>query len=305
MNKKIIMLVCAGILLSALAGCDSSSGESPESVMPLMNGTTTVSPNVPDFVPDDKYIYKYENGAVIISDTEMNTLLTVSVDVPIDSSMSKEVLRDDYNFDGYTDFSIMYNQGNANSYYYFWLYDKTRHNYIRSDALSNIPSPRFDKQTESISSYDHISASDNIDALYVWQDGVLKLVRRKVRESVEDGLRFTTYITDENNNESVQKTFTISIEAAMEMENVISRAEDVAKAQFDVHKTEFTIEYLGTKEIDGALRHEIALGQAYEIVATLYPKVGDFEDMLAINNLESEKLEKVDVNKTIQDEPKT
>lgn len=307
MKIRNIVLICIGICALAFVGCDKENKgtSSAAETTPLEETTKTAPSDVFEFVPNDKYTYRYQDGAVVISDEDGEGLLNIPLDIPLDSSMSGEVILDDYNFDGYTDFSLMYSQGNSNSYYYFWMYNKDQHYYVKYDGLSNIASPVFDKQNETITSFEHISATDNTEYLYFWQDGQLRLSTRKVQELVDEGLRFTTYITDENKNESVQKTFTINNEAASEMNEVIFVAEDVAKAQFDVHNIDFVIEYMGTEEIEGKLRHKISFGQAYEVVVTLYPSVGNFEDMLAVRNDGEEKFEKVNIAELKTDTPET
>lgn len=299
-TRAALLLMCAAICVSISVSCENKKNDS-DSEISLNSVTTPALSEQPEettpFIPDDSYSYKYENSKIIIRDTDNKELMALNMDIPLNSSMSGEIIRDDYNFDGYTDFSVMYSQENSNDFYYFWLYDKTLHFYVKNDFLSRVASPVFDKTNETVSSFENISETDNTEYLYFWQNGQLRLSTRKMREAVDDGLRFTTYITDEDDKESIQKSFTISSDAAAEMDEFVVSARDVAAAQYNVHNTDFLVEYLGTELIDGVMRHKITCGQAFEVVVTLYPKVGDFSDMLANEHNGSSKLVKVDVNK--------
>ena len=300
MKKILLTFFCVSICAATLCGCsDDNPSSQNETVLQkdVTESTTPVETDAP-FVPDDSYKYEYKDGTIYCYDADGKMLIHMTLDIPLDNTVSGEVLCDDYNFDGYTDISLMYSKGVQNSYYYFWMYDKSHNYYLKYDRLTNVPSPVFDKKNETVTSFDHISATDNAEYLYYWSDGQLKLSTRKVQEAVDSGLRFTTYIIDEAGNESIQKTFTIGNDAAAEKDDVIAKTTEVAKIQFNVHNTDFSVDYLGTEEVNGIMRHKISFAQNFDVVATLYPAVGNFSDMLADKNDGNGAKYAIDVTKT-------
>lgn len=82
-----------------------------------------------------------------------------------------ELIGEDVNFDGYTDFYLLYSQGNMNAYYFFWIWnmqDRTFEYYL---PLSSVPSPEIDKERKLITSSDQTDFDTIITTDYVWQNG--------------------------------------------------------------------------------------------------------------------------------------
>gem|GEM_PF-1450907 len=82
-----------------------------------------------------------------------------------------ELTGEDVNFDGYTDFYLLYSEGNLNSYYCFWLWNMENRRYEYYLPLSSIPSPVVDGDTKRITASDQISFDTVITTEYVWNNG--------------------------------------------------------------------------------------------------------------------------------------
>lgn len=57
---------------------------------------------------------------------------------------------DDFNFDGYADFSVFIASRGANMFYHYFLYDSNEHKYVLTDALSPLASPIFFAENKTI-----------------------------------------------------------------------------------------------------------------------------------------------------------
>ena len=115
---------------------------------------------------------------------------------------SERVIPEDMNFDGYTDLKIMASRGNANVYYACWLWDKARQKFVLHEELSQLASPRFDPVTKTIFSFTHISATDSVEATYVFRKGKLRPLNilERAYDKADNVLIARQYSVDERGN---------------------------------------------------------------------------------------------------------
>ena len=78
---------------------------------------------------------------------------------------------DDVNFDGYTDFYLLYSEASLNSYYFFWLWNMQARTFQYYLPLSSVPSPEVDTARRRIIANDMTDLDTVITTEYVWQDG--------------------------------------------------------------------------------------------------------------------------------------
>lgn len=90
-----------------------------------------------------------------------------------DPTGAVELLAGDINFDGYTDFMLLYTRSGFNSYYFCWLWDMAAHRFRYYLPLSSIPSPTFDAQRQRVISSDRRGATQLLTTDYIWQNGDL------------------------------------------------------------------------------------------------------------------------------------
>lgn len=132
-----------------------------------------------------------------------------------------ELIGEDVNFDGYTDFYLLYSKGNLNTYYCFWIWDMEKRTYEYYLPLSNVPSPAFNEETKRIISSDQISYNTIISTEYVWTNGEIIPVEVSEKQleivdasdmdmpdetdtsvSIIDGILLSTVIMKENTSGS-------------------------------------------------------------------------------------------------------
>ena len=85
-----------------------------------------------------------------------------------DSSSVIMLTGEDINFDGYSDFYLLYSHGNLNTYYFCWLWDMDARRFVYYLPLSSIPSPVFDRTRLRVVSSDRRDARTLITTEYVW-----------------------------------------------------------------------------------------------------------------------------------------
>lgn len=85
----------------------------------------------------------------------------------------------DANFDGYVDFSVLYNMGNAARYWYLWVWDEGAGQFVEVPEYREISLPRCNPETEVIDGWARSSgAGDGVTTFHRWEDGRLVCVRR-------------------------------------------------------------------------------------------------------------------------------
>ena len=100
---------------------------------------------------------------------------------PETSGKEIEMLCEDMNFDGETDFGLLYADNDLNKYYDCWIWNAEKRAYLFSEPLSGIPSPSFDGEKQTVYSYNRISEQNAIVTEYKWQSaGLLPIAHRSL-----------------------------------------------------------------------------------------------------------------------------
>ncbi len=198
--KKFIALFLAAAMLFPLAACNKRNGsQSPTrsteaSTEPTAAPTTAVNNANEDeiqlgpftFDEDeaeylgsfDSEIYEkvrayYQDQRIVLFDpydTQIGVLYAYSYE-PNYEDTPIELIGEDVNFDGYTDFYLLYSQANFNSYYFFWIWNMQKRTFEYYLPLSSVPSPDVDAQTRRIHSSDRVSEETLRTTDYEWKDG--------------------------------------------------------------------------------------------------------------------------------------
>ena len=85
----------------------------------------------------------------------------------------------DANFDGYMDFSVLRNMGNAAGYWYLWVWDEEAGQFAEVPEYREISFPRCNPETEIIDGWARNSGGgDGVTTFHRWEDGKLMCVRR-------------------------------------------------------------------------------------------------------------------------------
>jgi hypothetical protein len=85
----------------------------------------------------------------------------------------------DANFDGYVDFSVLYNMGNAARYWYLWVWDEGAGQFVEVPEYREISLPRRNPETEVIDGWARNSgAGDGVTTFHRWENGKLVCIRR-------------------------------------------------------------------------------------------------------------------------------
>ena len=120
----------------------------------------------------------YQDQRIILFDsygTRIGVLYAYSYE-PYYEDTPIELVGEDVNFDGYTDFYLLYSQANFNSYYFFWIWNMQKRTFEYYLPLSSVPSPDVDAQTRRIHSSDRISEETLRTTDYEWKDGEIVAV---------------------------------------------------------------------------------------------------------------------------------
>lgn len=102
------------------------------------------------------------------------TVLSPSMEV------SNELVIEDLNFDGYTDFRILVDIGTAGTdVYQYWTWNERAEQFDKNMELEELKlyNPKFDSESQTIVSYYADSATDSEERMYQYIDGMPKLVK--------------------------------------------------------------------------------------------------------------------------------
>ena len=191
-------------LLIGLAACGHTTQNDPTAVtQPTTTDSTavysdnetepsTIHPNADPFLPplefdeeEADYLGEIETGIygdVSVYYQDQRLLLFDSYDTklfelyangyePNYNNSPIELVGDDINFDGYTDFYLLYSEANLNSYYFFWIWNMQERTFKYYLPLSSVPSPEIDAERRRIISSNMTDLDTLITTEYVWQDG--------------------------------------------------------------------------------------------------------------------------------------
>jgi len=121
---------------------------------------------------------------------------------------------EDMNFDGYNDIRLLSEfDVHMQSYFYCWLYNKSKGVFERDTNLETIANPEFDKKTKMVEGYERIGFRDEEDK--VWKYGsngqLILIYERDVNADITGD---STIITTKKrvNGKMVEKTVTEKFE---------------------------------------------------------------------------------------------
>lgn len=215
--KKIIAGIAALSLLLGLSACKSggdteTTGESTTAESTTSDETTTEEPTTAEetTAPEKKFVFDEKKAAYIgefsseiygklflyfqddriaIKDEfkEIKFVLDAEGYSPAASSEGGiQLIAEDMNFDGYTDFRLPSSVGNVNSFYYCWLWDMNARTFKYYYPLSAISSPVFNKDTKEVVSTNRSSATHYDVSTYTWIDGQLTIQKHESVTETED-----------------------------------------------------------------------------------------------------------------------
>jgi hypothetical protein len=147
--------------------------------------------------------------------TTTQVLIVDSVDSSIDDTDTSYARVEDFNFDGYKDFSFISSRGaTGNSIYTVWLFNPQLSRFVLNKELSDLMSPVPDPKTKTIRSFSNTSAADWDDQTYIWKDGRLMLVH-EVSQNYEYATATIRCTTNEYSNGRKTKTVRMNKECPM------------------------------------------------------------------------------------------
>lgn len=120
------------------------------------------------YFQDDKIAIKDEFG-------DLKFVLDAEGYSPASDDTATQLIAEDMNFDGYTDFRLPSSLGNVNSFYYCWLWNMNTKTFEYYYPLSAICSPEFKQDTKQIVSTNRSSAARYDVTTYTWVDGQLSV----------------------------------------------------------------------------------------------------------------------------------
>lgn len=202
--KYCLAIFLAAVLLLCAAGCIRPTGTDPSvparttepEVTTAYNEHTTepgeTDPNADPLLPPVEFdeetaeylgeieseIYSvlklyYQDQRILIFDSYGTRLFELYANgyEPFYNHTPIELIGNDVDFDGHTDFYLLYSEANLNSYYFFWIWNMQERTFKYYLPLSSVPSPEIDAQRHRIVSSNMTDLQTVITTEYVWQDG--------------------------------------------------------------------------------------------------------------------------------------
>lgn len=195
--KKLTALILAAVILISLSACrkrpEDTTTKAPNDVTQSYNEITSSAPAEEPSTLTPLEFDENEAQEIGTFDTEIFGTLSVYYQedrlILFDSYSAKrfelyafsylpnyedapaQIIGEDVNFDGYTDFYLLYSKGNLNTYYCFWIWNMEERTYEYYLPLSSVPSPVFNAGTKRIISSDQISIDTIITTEYIWNNG--------------------------------------------------------------------------------------------------------------------------------------
>ena len=84
---------------------------------------------------------------------------------------------DDFNFDGFQDFSYLSYAGNQPNYWEHWLWDEENGQFSYYEPLTNVSGPIYDADRQVVHGWERSSAVSGVETYFRWVDGELTLMR--------------------------------------------------------------------------------------------------------------------------------
>jgi len=100
--------------------------------------------------------------------------------LPLSSELSGELVIEDLNFDGYSDFRILMDAGTAGTdVYHYWVWNNVKKQFDQSAELESLSlcNPEFDATSKTIASYYADSAVDSEERIYRYIGGKPKMTK--------------------------------------------------------------------------------------------------------------------------------
>jgi len=119
-------------------------------------------------------------------------------------SLFHSVIVDDFNFDGYNDFSVLRSRGNANYFRDFWLWDNSAQKFAFNEDLSKISMPTFDSETKIVSGYERHNAAEFTATHYKYIDNILVCIRILEQSYQSNDNSLLLFVLDYQNGELVE-----------------------------------------------------------------------------------------------------
>lgn len=126
--------------------------------------------NLENVLSDSGYVM----NILVFDDAEMkNQIQAIQKNIDMDFVAYST---DDFNFDGYDDFSFIANRGNVNNYSVFYFWNEKTSLFEECKELSTVSSPSFNKTKKQVFSWSRDSAISGVKSLYRYIDGKLTCV---------------------------------------------------------------------------------------------------------------------------------
>lgn len=93
---------------------------------------------------------------------------------------------DDFNFDGFQDFSYLSYAGNQPNYWDHWLWDEENGQFLYYEPLGEISGPMYDAERQVVTGWCRDSAVSGRTSYYRWVDGEVTLVRMIIYHSPDE-----------------------------------------------------------------------------------------------------------------------
>lgn len=211
LKNKIFILFLTFILLISFSSCKNSGDKTKEDWQDGVKGLNddssesenkdydeistilTVNPNNKDKIKIDfdaekaEYIGSFDSdiygtlnvflqdGYFLIYDEESKRRFTVFAE-NYSTSMAGgkiELIGEDMNFDGHTDFRILFQKDSFNSYYYCFLWNMSAKTFDYSLPLTRLASPQFDINNKVVTSEEKLGNGETTKTVYTWNQNNL------------------------------------------------------------------------------------------------------------------------------------
>ena len=191
----------------------SSTADLPESEVRNSNG--------------DQMILNVVDSSVCVYSIsgELASLIQI-IDVDVESGetlTNDKISAANFNFDDHTDISVMKN-GDASTttlYCDYYIYNSSTDRFVKNDKLSKIPNIGVDGGENTLSSFIHISATDNFTTTYTWKGDDIVAVKKVAQAYDEDSKLFyiSEYEFDADGNEILVSNESYTLDELEELQS--------------------------------------------------------------------------------------
>lgn len=175
---------------------------------------------------DQMILNVVDNSVCVYSVNGDTASLIQIIDVAVEDGetlTNDKVSAANFNFDDYTDISVMRNGDAAVSTLYcdFYIYNKSTERFVKNDKLSEIPNIGVDSGEDTLSSFIHISATDNVTTTYRWNGDDLVAVKKVAQAYDKDSDLFyiSEYEYDADGNEKLVSNESYTLDELKELQS--------------------------------------------------------------------------------------